>query len=519
MTAKDRQQLPVTDTDGPALRVGPVRASLPMSDGGRHRTNPAGPVLASLAARGILTLAIAAALSACATLPKSSAQPQIASAADYASSQSLAAPVGMWPADSWWESYGDPQLSSLIAEALAGSPDIAVAEARLRRAQAGAQVADAARKPQASASAAAIQQKHSYNYLTPRDLTPQGWDDYGTASLTFTWQLDFWGRNRAALAAATSEANAARAETAQARLLLATAIASSYAELARQHAAHDTAVAALEVRSKTVQLFRERYENGLETLGSVRQVESRRSSAEADVLAIEERMATQRNSIAALLGAGPDRGLSITRPTVDVARSFALPEHLEAELLGRRPDIVAARMRAEAAARRIDQARAEFYPNVNLTSVIGLQSKGLDMLTRSGSSTGSSGPAISLPIFTGGALRGQLRGAEADYAAAVAEYDRVVIHALQELADAAVGQKALGPQLERTADAVDAAREAWRIQSNRYEGGLANYLDVLSAQDDLLANLRSQSDLQSRSFALDVALVRALGGGYSIKTL
>jgi NodT family efflux transporter outer membrane factor (OMF) lipoprotein len=519
MTANERQHLPVTDTDGTALRADPVPSSLPMSDGGRHRASAAGPVLASLAARGILTLAIAAALSGCAGLPQPGARPQIASPADYVSSQSLAAPVGVWPAESWWESYGDPQLSSLITEGLAGSPDIAVAEARLRRAQAGAEVADAARKPQVSANATAIQQKHSYNYLTPREVTPQGWDDYGTASLSFSWQLDFWGRNRAAIAAATSDMNATRAEAAQARLTIATAIASAYAELARQHSAHDTAVAALEVRSKTVQLFRQRYDNGLETLGSVRQVEARRSSAEADVLAIEERLTTQRNSIAALVGAGPDRGLAITRPTVDVSRSFALPEHLEAELLGRRPDIVAARMRAESAARRIDQARAEFYPNVNLSTVIGLQSKGLDMLTRSGSSMGSSGYAISLPIFSGGALRGRLHGAEADYAAAVAEYDRAVIQALHELADAATGQKALGPQLERTADAVDAAREAWRIQSNRYEGGLANYLDVLSAQDDLLANLRAQSDLQSRSFALDVALVRSLGGGYSLENL
>ncbi|HKU17299.1 MAG TPA: efflux transporter outer membrane subunit [Steroidobacteraceae bacterium] len=519
MTANDRQQPAVTDTDGTPLRAGPMPHSLPMPDGGRQRASQAGPVLASLASRGFLTLAIAAALSGCAALPQSAARPQIASAADYASSQSLTAPVGVWPSDAWWQSYGDPQLDSLIREALAGAPDIAVAEARLRRAQAGTQVAEAAGRPQASASASAIQQKHSYNYLTPRELTPQGWDDYGSASLSFSWQLDFWGRNRAALAAATSDANAAKAEAAQARLTIATAIASAYAELARQHAAHDTAVAALDVRARTADLFRERHANGLETLGSVRQVEARRESAAVDVLAIEEQMATQRNRIAALVGAGPDRGLAITRPTVDVTRSFALPEHLEAELLGRRPDVVAARMRAEAAARRIDQARAEFYPNVNLSSVIGLQSKGLDMLTHNGSSTGSSGPAISLPIFSGGALRGQLRGAEADYAAAVAEYNRAVLQALQELADAAVSQKALGPQIDRTAGAVAAAREAWRIQSNRYEGGLASYLDVLSAQDDLLANLRTQSDLQSRSFALDVALVRALGGGYSIKSM
>ena len=519
MTASDRQQLPVTDTDGTALRVGPVPKALPMFDGRPHRASPAERAQIIAASRGLLFVAIASVLSACAGLPHEGARPQIASAADYASSHSLAAPVGTWPAESWWESYGDAQLDDLIREALAGSPDIAVAEARLRRAYAASLVADAARRPQASASAAAIQQKHSYNYLTPRELTPQGWDDYASASLTFSWQLDFWGRNRAAIAAATSEAKAAEAEAAQARLMLATAIASAYAELARQHAAYDTAVAAFEVRTKTVALFRQRHENGLETLGSVRQVEARRSRAEADLLAVEEQLAMQRNSIAALVGAGPDRGLSITRPTVDVARSFALPEHIEAELLGRRPDVVAARMRAEAAARRIAQARAEFYPNVNLTSVIGLQSKGLDMLTHNGSSTGSSGPAISLPIFSGGALRGNLRGAEADYAAAVAEYNSTVIQALQELADAAVGQKALGPQLERTADAVDAAREAWRIQSNRYEGGLASYLDVLSAQDDLLANLRAQSDLQSRSFALDVALVRALGGGYQIKII
>ncbi len=519
MTASNRQQPRVTDTDGTSLRVGPVRNSLPMFDGGSDRASRAerGQVIA--ASRGLLFVAIASVLSACAGMPQDAARPQLASAADYASSHSLAAPVGAWPVESWWQSYGDAQLDALIREALVGSPNIAVAEARLRRAYASVQVADSARRPQASASATAIQQKHSYNYLTPRELTPQGWDDYATASLTFSWQLDFWGRNRAALAAATSEANAAQAEAAQARLMLATAIASAYAELARQHSAHDTAVAALEVRSKTVALFQQRHENGLETLGSVRQVESRQSSAEADVLAAEEQLALQRNSLAALVGAGPDRGLAITRPTVDVARSFAMPEHLEADLLGRRPDIVAARMRAEAAARRIDQARAEFYPNVNLTSVIGLQSKGLDMLTRNGSSTGSSGPAISLPIFSGGALRANLRGAEADYAAAAAEYNRTVIQALQELADVAVGQKALGPQLDRTTDAVDAAREAWRIQSNRYEGGLASYLDVLSAQDDLLASLRAQSDLQSRSFALDVALVRALGGGYQTKTM
>jgi NodT family efflux transporter outer membrane factor (OMF) lipoprotein len=184
-------------------------------------------------------------------------------------------------------------------------------------------------------------------------------------------------------------------------------------------------------------------------------------------------------------------------------------------LLGRRPDIVAARLRAEAASRRIKVARAAFYPNINLTAFIGLQALGLQMLTANGSSTGSVGPAISLPIFNGGRLRGQLRSAEADYAEAVANYDRALTQALQDVADAALSQKALGAQSERTHEAVEAARESWRIQTNRYQGGLATYLEVLSAEDYLLTNLRAEADLRSRAFSLDVALIRALGGGYS----
>jgi NodT family efflux transporter outer membrane factor (OMF) lipoprotein len=452
---------------------------------------------------------------ACAPLPSRDAHPEIKPVSRYGTEQSFAAPRAQWPADSWWQAYGDPQLNGLIDEALAVSPSFAVAMARLQRALASVQVAGSANRPQVSANASATEQKQSYNYLTPGAVTPQGWNDYGRATLDFSWELDFWGKNRAALAAATSEADAARADAAQARITLSTAIASAYAELAREHAALDTAKATLQVRVKTAELLRQRYDNGLETLASVRQVESRRASAQADVLSIEEQLALQRNRIAALMGAGPDRGLAIARPTVALTKSFALPEQLAAELLGRRPDVAAARMRAEAAAKRIDQARAAFYPNVNLAAFIGVQSLGLDMLTKNGSSIGSVGPAISLPIFTGGRLQGQLRGADADYAEAVANYNNTVVQALQDVADAAVSQKALTPQIAKTTEAVDAAREAWRIQNTRYTGGLSTYLDVLSAEDPHSSSLRVQSDLYSRSFTLDVALVRALGGGYS----
>jgi NodT family efflux transporter outer membrane factor (OMF) lipoprotein len=222
-----------------------------------------------------------------------------------------------------------------------------------------------------------------------------------------------------------------------------------------------------------------------------------------------------KNRLAALTGAGPDRGLAITRPAVAFERPFGLPAELGANLIGRRPDIVAARLQAEAAASRIEQKRAEFYPNVNLAALIGVQSLGLGVLADSGSVFGSVGPAITLPIFTGGKLRGELSGAEARYAAAVALYDGALTQALRDVADAALGQRALAGQLGKAMEAVEAASEAHRVASNRYRGGLASYLEVLSAEDALLANIRELTDLRSRSFTLDVALMRALGGGYA----
>jgi NodT family efflux transporter outer membrane factor (OMF) lipoprotein len=464
----------------------------------------------------VLATAAAAVLAACAQLPKDEApDPQPQPMSRYATDRSVAGTTGTWPADAWWSTYRDPQLDRLIAEALAGSPSIATADARLRRARSLAQSADAARSPQLNLNTAITEQKQSYNYLSPRSATPEGWHDYGRATLDFSWDLDFWGRNRAALAAATSDAEAAQADAAEARLMLATSMASAYAELARLHAAHDTTRAALEVRTRTAELFRERFQQGLETIGSVRQVEARRASTHAELLALEEQLGLQRHRLAALAGAGPDRALAIERPTVELASGYALPPRLSADLLGRRPDIVAARLRAEAAAKRIDQAKAAFYPNVNLLAFVGVQSLGLDMLTKGGSSLGSIGPAISLPIFDGGRLRAQLDGAHADYAQAVASYDGTVVQALQDVADAALSQRALAPQLARSTEAVEASREAWQVQNRRYTGGLATYLEVLSAEDTLLGAQRTQSDLQSRAFTLDVALVRALGGGYA----
>jgi NodT family efflux transporter outer membrane factor (OMF) lipoprotein len=471
------------------------------------------PRLATLSALAVAALTLAGCAQFSDLGPR--AEPKDINA--YESSQSLNAGNSgtvAWPDDNWWTAYGDKQLNTLMGEALRCAPSMAVARARLLKAEGVAQQQGAALLPQVTGNASLDRMKQSYNNGVPADFVPRGYNNEARVTLDFSYEIDFWGKNRAALAAATSELEAARADAAQARITLATSIAAGYAELERLFSQRDTSQAALQVRQETEDLFKQRRLNGLETEGSVKQVVARRAMAEADLLAVDESIALQRNKLAALAGAGPDRGLQLARPVIDMSKPFNLPQELPANLLGRRPDIVAARLRAEAAAKQIKVARAQFYPNVNLSAYFGFQSLGTNLLTQSGSSIGSFGPAISLPIFEGGRLRGQFRSASASYDEAVANYDSAVTQALQDVADVAVSERALSGRLNRTEAAADAAQDAYRIVRNRYEGGLTNYLDVLNAQDTLLTNLRELSTLRSRLFALDVSMVRALGGGY-----
>lgn len=453
-------------------------------------------------------------LGGCAQLPEHVKSVEIRRIDQLGSEKSFSATAITWPQDQWWRTYGDPQLDALIEEALRDSPNLAVAQARLRQAGAMTQVAGAARMPEVSGNASFTEAKQSYNYLMPRAAMPQGWNDYGLATLNLSWELDFWGKNRSALAAATSEQQAAQAEVAQTRLILSTSVASAYAELIHLYTVRDTAEAALALRTKSVDLFRQRHEFGLENLASVRQVEARQAAAQAQLLAIDEYIGLQRNAIAALLGAGPDRGLAITRPTAHFVGSTGLPPNLALELLGRRPDIVAARLRTEAAAKRIDQQKAGFYPSVNLLAFAGVQSLGIDNLTKSGSNIGSIGPAISLPIFNTERLQGQLRGAHAEYDAAVSTYNATLTNALHEVADVATSRKSLDGELAASRAAVAAATEAHSIVSARYKGELATYLDVLTAEDQLISAQRGLAEIETRAMVLDVALVRALGGGF-----
>lgn len=459
------------------------------------------------------TTAVFGLLAGCATVPDVGPKPVPTAAGSLESRTSFAGAEGQWPAEGWWQGFGDAQLDTLIAEGLKGSPDVVIAAARVRAADAMAQQAGAALLPRVGAEGSVGGTQQSKNLGIPPEFVPDGIQDTGHIAATFSFDLDLWGRNRAALAAATSEAEAARVDEAQARLMLTTGIASAYADLAGYYHALDVANDAVRVRTASAGLSGERARAGIENQTSQRQAESRAASARADVVALEEAIATTRNRLAALVGAGPDRGLSIARPQMG-RPALALPENAGIDLIGRRPDIVAARLRSEAAAKRIDVAHADFYPNISLSALVGLQSLGLSNLFKSGSEYGNGGAAISLPIFEGGRLQGRYRGSRADYDVAVATYDRTLIGALRDVADIVAQRAATERQLVGRRDALTAAAEASKLAGLRYRAGLSTQIVQLTAEDSMVALSRAVADLEARQLSLDIALIRALGGGY-----
>ena len=464
--------------------------------------------------------AAAAALGALALAGCATPGPRVPTAAarspeSFETAKTFSAPVVGWPTLDWWKAYNDPQLDALIEEGLRNSPSLAGAGARLRAAQASAAGARAAAGPDAALNLGVEEQKQSYNSGIPAPFVPHGYRDYTRDTLDFSYAIDFWGKNRAAIAAAASQARAAGAEAAEARLMLSTAIASAYADLARLAAERDIAAQALDVRQQTADLAVRRVKSGLDDRGEERQAEAGPPAARARLAALDEEISQTRDQLAALIGAGPDRGLSIALPAQTAPAAFGLPSDLALDLIGRRPDIVAARWRAEAASRRVKQASASFYPNVNIAAFFGTQSLRLANLAQPGSDIGSVGAALSLPIFDSGRLRANLNRADAERDEAVDSYNEALTNALRDVSDVAASARALAARLDETRAALTANEDAYRIATQRYKGGLSNYQTVLIAEDAVLAQRLAVADLESRRFTLDVALVRALGGGFS----
>jgi len=466
----------------------------------------------------LLATALATALlaTACASSGDIAPRGAMRDAGSLQSSGSLAGtPISnaAWPSERWWTAFGDPQLDALVDEALANAPSIEAADARTRKAIAQAGLADAARKPTVGAGAQVLGAQ-----LPPALVGDEIGGDFkvvNVLTLSFAWNPDVWGVSRSKWQAAVGSARATEVDAQSARLALAANVARSYVGLARAFDALDAANAEAARADGLISLNQQRIKAGLDNTIALNQNRSAAAAARQQAQAAQHDIDSMRNALAALLGAGPDRGLEIARPMLKTP-GIALPSVLPSDLLARRADIVAARWRVEAAQHGIDASKAAFYPSINLSALAGLAAGNLGDLFGSDALLLNGGPALSLPIFEGGRLEQQLRSSDADRDLAVANYNETLVGAIRDVANAVQAARALDAQVASTTVARDAAARAHALVLQRQRAGLATQLDVLAAQAPLLRLDQQLAALVAARRIASIDLDQALGGGIAV---
>src|SRR6201991_1995912 len=431
--------------------------------------------------------------------------------ADRTLSKVAVSPAG-WPSADWWTGLGDSQLTSLIEEALKDNPDLATADARVRQAQAQASGPDAARDPTFSVGAGAAGARLPGSLLPSPPGNHFSWTKFGYGN--FSWDLDLWGGKRAAWEAALGSQRATEVDARAARIEISTNVARAYVQLGYAFTQLDVAKAELDRSRASRDLTRQRVAAGVDNQTQVKQADSEVASAEREIAVSGRAIDSSRSALSVLLGKGPDRGLDIARPAVLTPSAVSVPANVPADLLGHRADLVAARWRVEAASKDIAAAKTEFLPNVSLGILAAQVAGGTENLFASQARFWQVLPAFSLPIFDGGRRRANLAGKDADYDLAVAQYNKTLVGALNEVADDLSGLDSLGTQVEAEQRAQNAARQAYDLSQQRYKAGVGSYLEELIVRQQLLAAEQRLADLRARQVDTSVQLIQALGGGF-----
>lgn len=429
----------------------------------------------------------------------------------------LAGPEAPAAQEAWWRAFGDSQLDRLIEEALARNPSLDQALARVRESSAQVLAAGAARGPGVTIDADETWQRFSENYYIPPPFAGgRYW--VGTAGANLSWTLDFWDRQAAAIRQARAGETAARLDVHSARLAVSGSLAEAYLDLHRAHALADIATRTLEQREQLSNLAQQRFAAGLDASIDLNLARARAADARNGL----ERAASARelavHRLAALAAHGADFHAQIGRPTLALEAALPIPDSLPIDLLARRPDVLAARARVEAAGAGRLAARAAFYPEVSLRAFAGLQAIGLDALLKSGSAIYGGGPTLHLPLFDAGRLRAAYRRSTAELDMAVASYNDVVLNAVRETADQLSLIDSLAKQAGEAQRRLVAAQTAHDLATQRYRAGLVTQLVVLETEGEVLAARQEIVDLETGRVMASINLLLTLGGSFHDRT-
>ncbi len=460
--------------------------------------------------RVVLSALFAALLAGCAVPPSRPAPPLRAQAPLAGVPADRAA---AWPAADWWTRYRDPQLDRLVQQALANSPSLAAAEARVRGAEALAGAQAALGGAQLGANAQVARQRLSENGLIPPRFLGFTWYTQSDLGLQFHYDFDFWGKRRAETASALDQARSALAERHAAALVLSSAVTAGYFGWQADHALLTEAHRLQDIAGAQQRIAEARVAQGTVSGDSADQAAVQTAAARQRVSELEGALAQDRAGLAALLGTAP-ADLPALQPRALPQPVAALPADAGLDLIARRPDIAASRWRVEAAGEQVKAARADFYPDINLSALAGLSSIRTAQLLKSGSRVFDVAPAVHLPIFDGGLLRARYGYSRAQLAAAIEAYNQSVIDAAHEVARSAIDVQRLAAERREQAVQLAAIKRLYANARARARQGLTDAGPELAVATQLAAQRSSALALQAQALTADIALTKALGGGY-----
>jgi NodT family efflux transporter outer membrane factor (OMF) lipoprotein len=417
----------------------------------------------------------------------------------------------------WWEMYNDPQLNALEEKLTVSNQSLKAAMNQYFEAREQVHIARANYYPTLNAGPSVSRTRESYNQPnTQRTVSRYQYNTF-TLEGQALWEPDFWGQVRRTVEEARANAQASAADLANAELSLRSELATDYFEmrgLDSQQKLLDSAVAA---DTDFYKLTRVRFQGGVATDVDVAQAETQLKTTRAQAIDIGVARAQYQHAIATLIGVSPS---VFSLPPAPLNLNLpAIPTGVPSALLERRPDIAAAERRADAANAQIGVAISAYYPTITLGGAGGFESANPGTWLQGPSALWSLGGSAIETLFDAGRRHALTRQAQDAYDMQVANYRQTVLTAFQEVEDNLSALSVLNQEAGAEASAVDSANRLLTLSTKRYKGGVTTYLEVLTAQTAQLADQRTQADITTRQFAASVALVAALGGGWSTAQL
>ena len=418
------------------------------------------------------------------------------------------------PKGPWWQRFGDPQLDSLVQQALAGSPTLAAANARLAQSRALETAASAALLPQINFSTRASNERISAN----RPLTRYGSPNFSTTqenfvlSLGVAYEADLFGRVQSVIEGARASAEQSQADLENTRLLITADLAAAYFNLRQIDTEIDVLTRSIGLQKRSLGFVSSRHDLGAASGLDVAQQQALIDNTLTQLDVLRRQRAQFENAVATLTGTPAP--LFKLAPELTRVTPPPVPIGVPSDVLERRPDVAAAERAMAAANAQIGVAKAAFYPSITLGPSLGVQSAALSNLFESPSVIWSLGVSLLQPLFNAGRLQANVDFAKAGYDVTLANYRRTILTAMQEVEDGITGTMALDSAYAQAQVAIASATRVLDLATARYEGGVATYLDVITAQQSLLTAERQASQLQGQRLLVAVFLVKALGGDW-----